>query len=78
MADVQRFKVSTSGQISLSASVRRRWPLGACGDVDVIDLGFGILTLPVGSAGALLDAVLPAEVHFANVADDEDPDLATT
>jgi bifunctional DNA-binding transcriptional regulator/antitoxin component of YhaV-PrlF toxin-antitoxin module len=77
MARTERFKVSTSGQLSLPAAVRHRWHLSDGGHVDVIDLGFGVLTLPVGSAGRLLDKVLPSEVHYSNVAADTDPDLAT-
>ncbi len=78
MANVQRFKVSTSGQMSLPAPVRRRWNLQRGGGVEVIDLGFALLTVPEGGASAILDAVLPAEVHYANVAADDDRDLATT
>jgi hypothetical protein len=48
------------------------------GQVDVIDLGFGVLTVPAGDAGRLLDQILPAEVHYASVAAEEDPDLRTT
>ncbi len=78
MARSERFKVSTSGQLSLPAAVRRRWHLGEGGHVDVIDLGFGVLMVPAGSAGRLLNQILPADVHYANVAADIDPDLQTT
>jgi AbrB family looped-hinge helix DNA binding protein len=78
MAKTERFKVSSSGQLSLPAAVRRRWNMTAGGQVDVIDLGFGVLTIPAGSAGRLLDQVLPAEVHYANVAAELDGDLRTT
>lgn len=78
MARIERFKVSTSGQLSLPAVVRRRWKLGAGGHVDVIDVGFGVLTVPAGAAGRLVDQVLPADVHYANVAAEHDPDLRTT
>lgn len=44
------FRVSSSGQMSLPAAVRRRWHLDEGGPVDVIDLGFGVLTLPAGDA----------------------------
>jgi hypothetical protein len=47
------------------------------GHVDVIDLGFGVLTVPAGTAGRLLDQVLPAEVHYANVASEVDDDIRT-
>jgi AbrB family looped-hinge helix DNA binding protein len=72
---VERFKVSASGQLCLPAPVRRRWNLTEGGPVDVIDVGFGVLTMPAGQAGRLLDALLPAEVHYRFVADDPDPDL---
>lgn len=74
----EAFRVSSSGQMSLPAAVRHRWNLDAGGQVDVIDLGFGVLTVPVGDAGRLLDEILPADAHYAAVAVEEDPDLATT
>ena len=77
MSKAERFKVSTSGQLSLPAAVRRRWHLSEGGQVDVIDLGFGVLTVPAGHANRLLDSVLPAEVHYQSVADETDPDLQT-
>jgi bifunctional DNA-binding transcriptional regulator/antitoxin component of YhaV-PrlF toxin-antitoxin module len=78
MPRTERFKVSTSGQLSLPAAVRRRWHLANGGQVDVIDLGFGVLTVPAGSAARLLDHVLPADLHYANVAAEVDDDLRTT
>jgi bifunctional DNA-binding transcriptional regulator/antitoxin component of YhaV-PrlF toxin-antitoxin module len=72
------FKVSPSGRMSLPASVRRRWHLEQGGRVDVIDLGFGVLTVPAGQAGRLLDELLPDDAHYATVAVDDDPDLATS
>jgi bifunctional DNA-binding transcriptional regulator/antitoxin component of YhaV-PrlF toxin-antitoxin module len=78
MAMVETFRVSTSGQMSLPAAARHRWQLQDGGRVEVIDLGFGVLTLPAGAAAGLLDALLSAEDHYAAVADDDDPDLATT
>ena len=74
----ETFRVSTSGQMSLPATVRRRWSLERGGQVDVIDLGFGVLTVPVGEARRLLDHILPPEHHYAAVAADDDPDLATS
>lgn len=73
----ETFRVSTSGQMSLPAAVRHRWNLDEGGEVDVIDLGFGVLTVPAGDAGRLLDQVLPAEDHYAAVAAEDDPDLTT-
>ena len=72
MAKTETFKVSTSGQMSLPATVRHRWQLDDGGFVEVIDLGFGVLTVPVGEAGRLL---LPAADHYAAVAAEDDPDL---
>jgi antidote-toxin recognition MazE-like antitoxin len=77
VARVETFKVSSSGQMSLPAAVRHRWHLDGGGQVDVLDLGFGVLTLPVGYAGRLLNEVLPAEAHYAAVSAEEDPDLAS-
>jgi bifunctional DNA-binding transcriptional regulator/antitoxin component of YhaV-PrlF toxin-antitoxin module len=71
------FRVSTSGQMSLPAPVRRRWHLEHGGEVEVIDLGFGVLTLPVGEAGRLLEQILSADDHYAAVAAESDPDLMT-
>lgn len=77
MALVSQFKVSSSGQMSLPAPVRHRWSLDEGGHVEVIDLGFGVLTVPVGAARRLLDEILPAEAHYAAVAAESDPDLQT-
>ena len=79
MEGVQRFLVSSSGQMSVPAAVRHRWHLDDGGPVDVIDLGFGVLTVPAGDARHLLGDLLGRDVHaqfVATVADD--PDLATT
>ena len=73
----ETFRVSSSGQMSLPATVRHRWNLDDGGNVDVIDLGFGVLTVPAGEAPRMLDAILPADSHYAAVADEDDPDLAT-
>ena len=73
----ETFRVSSSGQMSLPATVRHRWKLDSGGHVDVIDLGFGVLTVPAGEARRMLDEVLPADAHYAAVAADDDPDLAT-
>jgi bifunctional DNA-binding transcriptional regulator/antitoxin component of YhaV-PrlF toxin-antitoxin module len=76
---VQEYLVSTSGQVSLPASVRHRWHLDNGGPVDVIDLGFGVLTVPKGKGKRLLSDLLPREAHAAFVASlSDDPDLATT
>lgn len=75
---IERFRVSTSGQMSLPAAARHRWDLDQGGEVEVLDLGFGVLTVPAGGSGRLLDELLPAEAHYAAVAAENDPDLATT
>jgi len=72
---VESFKVSSSGQMSLPAAVRHRWQLEEGGRVDVLDLGFGVLTLPEGHAARMLDHILPADAHYENVAAEPDPDL---
>ncbi len=79
MAGVQEYLVSSSGQMSLPAPARRRWGLANGGRVDVVDLGFAVITLPAGSAAHLLSDLLSREVHAtAVVAMSDDVDLATT
>jgi hypothetical protein len=76
---VQEYLVSASGQMSLPAGARHRWKLDAGGPVDVIDLGFGVLTVPKGTGRRLLDDLLCRDEHaeFVRTLAD-DPDLATT
>ncbi|MYI56895.1 MAG: AbrB/MazE/SpoVT family DNA-binding domain-containing protein [Acidimicrobiia bacterium] len=79
MSATQEFRVSSSGQMSLPAAARHRWGLDNGGPVDVLDLGFGVLTVPKGEGGRLLDDLLSRDEHAAyarSLADD--PDLATT
>jgi bifunctional DNA-binding transcriptional regulator/antitoxin component of YhaV-PrlF toxin-antitoxin module len=76
---VQEYLVSASGQVSLPAVVRHRWNLDDGGPVDMIDLGFGVLTVPKGKGRRLLNDLLPRETHAAFVASlSSDADLATT
>lgn len=63
--------------MSLPAPVRHRWHLQEGGEVEVIDLGFGVLTVPVGQGGGLLDQILPADDHYSAVVGEQDPDLMT-
>ena len=77
MAQAERFKVSASGQMSLPAAVRHRWHLEDGGQVEVLDLGFGVLTVPAGYFGRLLNEILLADAHYAAVAAEEDPDLTS-
>jgi AbrB family looped-hinge helix DNA binding protein len=79
MDDVVEFKVSTSGQMSLPAEVRHRWGLDDGGKVEVIDLGWGVVVAPAGTAVELRRELLPTdEEHAAFLADLDDPDLMTT
>jgi bifunctional DNA-binding transcriptional regulator/antitoxin component of YhaV-PrlF toxin-antitoxin module len=76
---VQEYLVSASGQMSLPAGARHRWNLDDGGPVDVIDLGFGVLTVPKGTARKLLGDLLSRNDHaeyVRSLVDDED--LATT
>lgn len=76
---LQVYTVSSSGQMSLPATARHRWNLDAGGPVDVIDLGFGLLTMPKGQGRRLLGDLLSASDHAAFVRTlAEDPDLAST
>ncbi|MGH9281846.1 MAG: AbrB/MazE/SpoVT family DNA-binding domain-containing protein [Acidimicrobiales bacterium] len=78
MATPVEFRVSTSGQMSVPAAVRRRWGLERGGRVTVIDLGEAVVLLPAGAREQLLSTALPAEDHLRFVSELEDPDLATT
>ena len=75
---MSQYLVSASGQMSLPAAVRRRWGLVDGGQVDVLDLGFGVLTVPNGTGRALLDDLLPGQTHAEFVAALDDDDLTTT
>lgn len=77
--EIHTYLVSSSGQMSLPAGVRHRWSLDDGGPVDVIDLGFGVLTVPSGEGRKLLGDLLPRDQHAEFVrALGDDPDLATT
>jgi len=79
MEAIQQFLVSSSGQMSIPAAVRHRWHLDNGGPVDVIDLGFGVLTVPAGQARRLLSDLVTRDEHAAFVDSlSEDADLATT
>ncbi|MGK2928073.1 MAG: AbrB/MazE/SpoVT family DNA-binding domain-containing protein [Acidimicrobiales bacterium] len=76
---VQEYLVSASGQMSLPAGVRHRWHLDGGGPVDVIDLGFGVLTVPRGTGRRLLGDLVTRDQHSEFVDSlADDPDLATT
>jgi hypothetical protein len=64
--------------MSLPAAARHRWGLDSGGPVDVIDLGFAVMTTPPGEGAALFADLLGAEEQRAFVASLDDPDLATT
>ncbi|GAC1380984.1 MAG: hypothetical protein NVSMB4_09680 [Acidimicrobiales bacterium] len=78
MAAAVDFLVSSSGQMSVPAAVRRRWGLDHGGRVTVIDLGDAVILLPPGGRAGLLGAALSAEDHVAFVTALDDPDLSTT
>jgi hypothetical protein len=79
MAQLQEYLVSSSGQMSLPADARHRWDLDQGGPVDVLDLGFGVLTVPRGEGRHLLGELLGRDEHAAFVASlRDDPDLATS
>lgn len=78
MATVTEFLVSTSGQMSVPAAVRRRWGLDHGGRITVVDLDEAVVLLPPGGRAELLRAALSAEDHVAFVSGLGDPDLATT
>jgi bifunctional DNA-binding transcriptional regulator/antitoxin component of YhaV-PrlF toxin-antitoxin module len=79
VGEVQEYLVSSSGQLSLPAAVRHRWNLDGGGPVDVLDLGFGVLTVPKGEGRRLLSDLLSRDDHARFVAGlADDADLATT
>lgn len=78
MTAVSQYVVSASGQMSLPAAARHRWHLDQGGPVDVIDLGFGVLTVPKGQGRKLLSDLLPRDQHAEFVKSlADDADLAT-
>ena len=79
MGEVRQYLVSSSGQMSLPAAARHRWDLDGVGPVDVVDLGFAVVTLPHGEGRRLLGYLLSRDDHAAFVRSlDHDPELATT
>lgn len=73
------YVVSSSGQMSLPATARHRWHLDGGGPVDVIDLGFGVLTVPLGQGRPMLSDLLSRQEHALFVESlRNDSDLATT
>lgn len=75
---VKRYVVSSSGQMSLPAEARHRWHLDDGGPVDVVDLGFGVLTVPRGQGARLFRDLVSRDDQASFVATLADPDLATT
>jgi hypothetical protein len=75
---IRRYVVSASGQMSLPADARHRWKLDGGGPVDVLDLGFGILTVPAGHGERLFRDLLSRQDQADFVASLDDPDLKTT
>lgn len=78
VSEIREYVVSSSGQLSLPAAARHRWQLDQGGPVDVLDLGFGVLTVPKGEGRRLLNDLLSREEHAERVrALGTDADLAT-
>jgi AbrB family looped-hinge helix DNA binding protein len=74
---VGAFKVSSRGQLSLPADVRRRWGIEDGGQVEIADLGESLLIVP-GGDGTLRRAVLGTISHqeYQEYIDSiDDPDL---
>lgn len=78
MSEPQEFLVSSSGQMSVPAAVRRRWGLENGGRIAVLDLGDALVVLPSGARRELIDSALSPEEHLRLVAGMDDPDLRTT
>jgi len=79
VSGIQEYLVSSSGQMSLPAAARHRWQLDQGGPVDVLDLGFGVLTVPKGEGRRLLNDLLSGEEHAERArALHDDADLGTT
>lgn len=76
MSEPQKYLVSTSGQMSLPAAVRKRWGLERGGPVEVQDLGFAVMVRPDGAH--LVGTWWTEEEHHHFVTTDDDPDLKTT
>jgi bifunctional DNA-binding transcriptional regulator/antitoxin component of YhaV-PrlF toxin-antitoxin module len=78
VSGIQEYLVSSSGQMSLPAAARHRWQLDQGGPVEVLDLGFAVMTVPKGDGRRLLNDLLSGEEHAERVrALGHDPDLAT-
>lgn len=78
MNEPTQYLVSSSGQMSLPAAVRKRWHLEKGGPVLVRDFGSAITVIPVGGAAQALEKLLSAEDHLKFVQEIDDPDLRTT
>lgn len=79
MPEPVHYLVSTSGQMSVPAAVRRRWGLEQGGRVAVFDLGDAVVILPAEAPNRLIADALSADDHLARVRElAGDPDLATT
>jgi bifunctional DNA-binding transcriptional regulator/antitoxin component of YhaV-PrlF toxin-antitoxin module len=53
------YKISTSGQISLPAKLRRRWDVGEGGFIETLYFGPGMLIIPLSTSKTLLEASFP-------------------
>lgn len=77
MSDAANARVSSRGQTSLPAVLRRRWGIDDGGDIGFIDLGDAALVVP-GGVDAARDELRRVLVHRYDfgVAAIDDPDLA--
>ena len=73
---VKQYFVSSSGKMSLPAEVRHRWNLDRGGPVEVIDLGYGVLTVPVGTGAKLFRDLLFRDEQARLVAELDDAEPA--
>ena len=76
MAEPLRYLVSSSGQMSLPAAVRKRWGIEHGGPVEVQDLGFVVMVYPDGTQE--LGTWWSEDDYHHSVTTDDDPDLKTT
>ena len=59
----RRYKVSSVGQITLPAAARQYWGIEHGGTVEVANLGFAVIVVPVKGAATLLDRWLSPELE---------------
>jgi AbrB family looped-hinge helix DNA binding protein len=78
MAVPLRYLVSSSGQMSLPAAVRKRWGIEQGGPVEVTDWGFVVMVRPADGVAEFLSTWMTEDDYHHGVTTDDDPDLKTT